>query len=99
MALNTQPMMPWATGWNELPDKLPGVRRCPVCGSIPVWRHNMNCYWLFCCRCGLETPAFRDPREVSLMWNKGSEERETGATNLPDDSDEAILDAAERMKP
>lgn len=65
-------LYPFSTAWEPMPDKLPKIRRCPVCKSAPLWRHMLREYWLVCTHCGLETAPARSPQDVAFVWNKGS---------------------------
>ena len=64
-------LRPNAIEWEPMPQKLPRVRKCPTCKSAPLWRHNLQCYWLVCTKCGLETAAARSPSDVAYVWNQG----------------------------
>lgn len=72
----------WSTIWEPMPESKPKVRRCPTCKSVPLWRHNLNCYWLVCTKCGLETAASQSMEDVATVWNIGSEENERVAGTL-----------------
>ena len=71
---NTTLFEPFAVGWEPMPSPRPRVRRCPACRSVPIWRHNLNCYWIVCETCGLSGAAFKNVNDAVAAWNIGSEE-------------------------
>lgn len=89
-------LAPWSTGWEPMPENKPKVRRCPACKSVPLWRHNLRCYWLVCTTCGLETASFKTMRDAAGAWNIGSEEtdRVSGALEITEQSLDEIIDQA-----
>ena len=82
--------------WEPMPANRPKVRRCPACKTIPVWRHNLRCYWLVCTNCGLNTAAFRSMEDAADAWNVGSEanERVAALRELSEQTEDELVEAA-----
>ena len=69
-------LAPWSTGWEPMPSRAPKLRTCPVCHSVPLWRHMLRCYWVVCTTCGLSTSAFKVIDEAAAVWNIGSDDED-----------------------
>ena len=89
-------MKPWSTGWEPMPHPLPRVTKCPTCGSVPLWRHMLRCYWIICTTCGMETASFRSPEDAAATWNLGSQEKDRVAGNeeVTQENIESIVEEA-----
>ena len=87
---------PFDTAWEPMPQQRPPVRRCPACRSVPIWRHNVRCYWLVCTNCGLNTAAFRKMEDAAAAWNIGSEatERVAALRELTEKTMDELVEAA-----
>lgn len=101
MGKQLEVIKPWEVGWVPMPKDTPPVRQCPICKSMPVWRHALRSFWLICPKCGMSTAAFNDVGTVAAVWNQGTKltDRVTAATELAseDDTDEEIYEITARM--
>lgn len=67
--MNDPKMLP--VGYRQGDINPSGLALCPICGAIPMVRHNLNCHWVICPRCGLSTPAMASRVQMVHLWNKG----------------------------